>query len=86
MCNSDCIKVVDEQTPRIHIADKFADLLSLAAHPEFRDFVERFEKPNDSSRSKILEIKVSSDPEATALAQEIQRLSQCALRGTACDA
>ena len=69
MRNSECIKVVDEQTPRIHIADKFADLLSLAAYPDFHDFVERFEKPNDSSASKIFEIEVSSDPETTALAQ-----------------
>ena len=86
MPNSECIEVFDEWTPRIHIADKFADLLSLATHPDFHDFVEGFEKPNDSSRSKIFEIKVFSDPDTTALAQEIQRLSRCALRGTACDA
>jgi DNA polymerase-2 len=73
-----CIRLVDEWTPSIHVAGRFTDLLELAAQPEFRDrcsFVERLERPNDSSQSKILEIKVSSDREATALAQEIQQLA-----------
>jgi len=76
--NGECIRLEDEWTPRIHIAGKFADLLDLAARPEFRDrcsFVERFERPNDSSRSKVLEIKAFSDREATALAQEIEQLA-----------
>lgn len=73
-----CVRIVDEWTPRIHIAGNFADLLDLAARPEFRDrcsFVERFERPNDRSRSKVLEVKVSSDGEATALARKIRQLA-----------
>jgi len=76
--DGECVRLVDEWTPRIRIAGKFADLIDLATHPEFQDrcnFIERFEKPNDSSRSKVLEIKVSSDREATALARKIQRLA-----------
>jgi len=78
MRNGECIRLVDEWTPRIRIAGKFTDLLGLAEHPEFRDrcsFVEKFERPNDSSRSKVLEIKVSSDREATALAQKTQQFA-----------
>jgi len=76
--DGECIRLVDEWAPRIHVAGKFTDLLDLVARPEFQDrcnFVERFERPNDSSRIKILEIKTSSDREATALAQKIQRLA-----------
>jgi DNA polymerase elongation subunit (family B) len=76
--DGECTRLVDEWTPRIHIAGKFTDLLDLAARPEFCDrcnFVERFERPNDSSRSKVLEIKVSSDREATALGKKIQQLA-----------
>ena len=76
--DGECVRLVDAWTPRIHVAGKFADLLDLAAHPEFSDrcsFVERLEKPNDSSQSKVLEIKVFSDREAATLAQEIQQLA-----------
>jgi DNA polymerase I len=76
--DGECIRLVDEWTPRIRIAGSFTDLLDLAAQPELCDrccFVERFERPNDPSRSKVLEIAVSSDREATALAQRIQRLA-----------
>jgi len=76
--DGECLRLVDEWTPRIHIAGKFTDLLDLAARPELRNrysFVERFERPNDPARSKVLEIKVSSDREAAALAQIIQRLA-----------
>jgi DNA polymerase elongation subunit (family B) len=76
--DGECTRLVDEWTPRIHIAGKFTDLLDLAAQPEFRDrcsFVERFERPNDSSQSKVLEIKVSSDHEAKVLAQKVQQLA-----------
>jgi len=76
--DGECARLVDEWTPRIHTAGNFTDLLDLAARPELCDrysFVEKFERPNDSSRSKVLEIKVSSDREAVALAQKIQRLA-----------
>ena len=76
--DGECTRLVDEWTPRIHIAGHFTDLLDLAARPEFYgrcSFVERFEKPSDPSPSKALEIKVSSDHEATTLAQKIQRLA-----------
>lgn len=76
--DGECVRLVDEWTPKIHVAGNFTDLLDLAARSELRDrcsFVERFERLNDQSWSKVLEIKVSSDSEATALAQKIQRLA-----------
>ena len=76
--DGECVRLVDEWTPRIYIAGNFTDLLDLAALPELCDrcsFVERFERPSDQSRSKVLEIKVSSDREAIALAQKTQRFA-----------
>ena len=76
--DGECVRLVDEWTARIHIAGSFTDLINLAGRPELRDrcsFVERFERPNDPSRSKVLKIEVSSDREATALAQKVQRLA-----------
>jgi len=76
--DGECARLIDEWAPRIHIAGNFTDLLDLAARPELCDrysFVEKFERPNDPSRSKVLEIKVSSDREAIALAQKIHRLA-----------
>jgi len=76
--DGECLRLVDEWAPRIHIAGNFTDLLDLAARPELRDrysFVDRYERPNDPSRSQVLEIKVSSDHEAKTLAQKIQRLA-----------
>jgi DNA polymerase elongation subunit (family B) len=73
-----CVRLVDEWTPRIHIAGNFTDLIELAARPELHDrysFVERFERPGDPSQSKVLEVSVSSDREAVALAQRIQRFA-----------
>jgi DNA polymerase elongation subunit (family B) len=76
--DGECFRLVEKWTPRIHIAGKFTDLLDLAARPEIQgrySFVEKFEKPNDPLPSKVLEVKISSDPEATALAQKVQRLA-----------
>jgi len=76
--DGECVRITDKWTPKIHVAGEFSDLLDLAAQSEIRDrysFVEKFERPNDPSPSKILEIEVSSDREATMLAQKIQRLA-----------
>lgn len=76
--DGECVRLTDEWTPRIHVAGRFTDLLDLAPRPEIRgrySFVERFERPNDRSRSKVLEIQVSSDNEAKTLAQKILRLA-----------
>jgi len=76
--DGECIRLVDDWTPRIRVAGNFTDLLDLAARPELRErccFIEMFERPNDPSRSKVLEIAVSSDREATALAQKVQQLA-----------
>jgi len=73
-----CVRLVDRWTPRIHVAGNFVDLLELAARPELQGryrFVERFERPNDRSSSKVLEIRVSSDDEAKTLARKIRRLA-----------
>ena len=76
--NGECVRLVDEWTPRIHVAGNFTDLLHLAVRlePHSRySFVSKFEKPNDPSHSKVLEVKVSSDDEAMRLAQKIQRIA-----------
>jgi DNA polymerase-2 len=76
--DGECVRLVDKWAPKIHVAGDFADLLNLAARPEIRDrysFVEKFERASDLSLSKVLEIHVSSDREATVLAQKIQQLA-----------
>ena len=73
-----CVRLVDRWTPRIHVAGNFVDLLELVGRTRTEGrykFVERFERPNDQSRSKVLEIGVSSDEEANMLAQKIRRLA-----------
>lgn len=76
--DGECVRIVDEWNPRIRVAGDFTELLELATRLELHGrhrFIERFERPNDRSRSKILEIRVSSDGEATALAQKIRQLA-----------
>jgi DNA polymerase, archaea type len=69
-----CVRVVDDWKPRIHVAGEFGDLLNLACAP-FLDrcrFVEKFEKPGDQSRSKVLEVEADSERDALSLARKIQ--------------
>ncbi len=74
--NGSCVRLVDFWKPRIHVCGETRDLLDLACQPYISDhrFVERFEKPGDTERSRTLEIEVDDDQAAKKLATIIQRL------------
>ena len=69
------VRLVDEWRPKIHVGGEFRDLLDLACKPDMERsrFVEKFEKPGDRTKSKVLEVEVNSDNEAASLARRIQR-------------
>ncbi len=70
-----CVRLVDEWKPRIHVAGEYRELLDLAdrLYPANSWFIERYEKPGDGKRSRVLEVEVSGDREAVTLATRIQR-------------
>ncbi len=70
-----CTRLVDEWTPRIHVSGELRDLLDLACKPYLSNsrLVERFEKPGDQKRTKVLEVRVTGENEAAILAGRIQR-------------
>jgi DNA polymerase, archaea type len=70
-----CVRLVDDWKPRVHVCGTPRDLLDLACKsyvPNSR-FVEKFEKPGDRKKSRILEIGVNSEREAASLARKIQK-------------
>jgi DNA polymerase elongation subunit (family B) len=70
-----CVRLVDTWKPKIHVGGDFGDLLNLACQP-YMDrcrFVEKFERAGDQSRSRVLEVEVKSEKEASSLAGRIQR-------------
>jgi DNA polymerase I len=70
-----CDRLVDKWTPRIHVGGDFGDLLNLACQPYMKRcrFVEKIEKAGDQSRSRVLEVEVKTEKEASTLADTIQR-------------
>ncbi len=70
-----CVRLVDEWKPRIHVCGEFRDLLDLVCTPYIANsrLVEKYEKPGDDRKSKVLEVPVSSDREAVVLAKRIQK-------------
>ena len=70
-----CVRLVDKWAAKIHVAGKFGDLLNLACQPYVKQckFVEKFEKPGDQSRSRVLEVQVKSQKEAASIAGKIER-------------
>jgi DNA polymerase elongation subunit (family B) len=70
-----CVRLVDKWTPKIHVGGDFGDLLNLACQPYMKRcrFVEKFEKAGDQSRSRVLEVEVKSEKEASSLADKVQR-------------
>jgi DNA polymerase I len=70
-----CIRLVDRWTPKIHVGGDFGDLLNLACQPYMKRcrFAEKFEKAGDQSRSRVLEVGVKTEKEASRLADTIQR-------------
>lgn len=73
--DGDCIRLVDEWKPRIHVCGEFRDLLDLSCKPYMAscNFVEKFERAGDQDRSRSLEVAVNNDREATSLANRIQK-------------
>jgi len=75
MQDGTCARLVDKWTPKIHVGGDFGDLLNLACEPYMKHcrFVEKFEKAGDQSRSRVLEVEVETEKEASSLADRIQR-------------
>ena len=69
-----CVRLVDSWKPHIHVAGEQGDLLSLAGQPLVNrgKFVEKFARAGDRSKSKVLELEVGSEREATELARKIR--------------
>ena len=70
-----CVRLVDRWRPRIYVGGDFGDLLNLACQPYMTHvrFAEKVERPGDQSKSRVLEVEVKSEKEASALADRIQR-------------
>ena len=70
-----CVRLTDKQEPKIYVGGDFGDLLNLACLPFMKEcrFVEKYERPGDDLRSKVLEVEVKSEREASSLARRIQR-------------
>jgi DNA polymerase elongation subunit (family B) len=73
--NGTCVRLVDRWKPKIHVGGDFGDLLNLACQPYMNQcrFVEKFERAGDQLRSRVLELEVKSDKDASRLASRIQR-------------
>jgi DNA polymerase elongation subunit (family B) len=69
-----CVRLTDTYEPRIYVGGQFRDLVNLAGRPFIEEsrFVEKYERPGDKSRSKVLEVDVKGQKEASSLARSIQ--------------
>jgi DNA polymerase elongation subunit (family B) len=70
-----CARLVDRWKPRIYVGGEFGDLLNLVCEPYVKhaSFVEKTERAVDQFKSRVLEIEVKSEKEASILADKIQR-------------
>ncbi len=70
-----CVRLVDRWKPRLHVGGNYRELVDLAckSYIEQCRFVDKFERAGDLEKSRILEVNVESDGEATKLANRIQR-------------
>src|SRR5215831_1007346 len=70
-----CARLSDPWKPRIHVSGDYRDLLDLACRPGFEtsSFVEMFERAGDRDRSRVLEVEVDGEREATGLAKRIEQ-------------
>ena len=70
-----CVRLTDTQEPRIYVGGDPGNLLDLARRPFMKEcrFTEKYERPGDESRSRLLEVEVSSEREASSLARSIRR-------------
>src|SRR5437899_547708 len=72
------VRLTDPWKTRIHIGGNYRDLLELACQPEIANskFVEKYEKAGDREKSRVLEVEVDGDREATDLAKKIQKTNR----------
>src|SRR3989440_10819041 len=70
-----CVRLTDKWKPRIHVGGDYRKLIDLAckSYIENSIFVDKFERAGDIGKSRVLEIVVENDEEATRLARRIQR-------------
>src|SRR5881296_1504907 len=72
-----CVRLTDRWKPRIHVGGDYRELIDLAckSYIENSIFVDKFERAGDIEKSRVLEVVVENDEEATRLAGRIQRES-----------
>ena len=72
-----CVRLTDRWKPRIHVGGNYRELIDLAckSYIENSIFVDKFERAGDIGKSRVLEVVVENDEEATKLARRIQRES-----------
>src|SRR6266516_3698403 len=72
-----CVRLTDRWKPRIHVGGDYRKLVDLAckSYVENSIFVDKFERAGDIEKSRVLEVVVENDEEATRLARRIQRES-----------
>jgi DNA polymerase elongation subunit (family B) len=70
-----CIRIADKWQPTISVSGNLRDLLDLACQPFIAacSFTQKFAKPGDSTRSRVLNIEVKNEAHAISLAKNIQR-------------
>ncbi len=73
-----CVRLTDPWKPKIHVGGSYRDLLDLACRPGLENaiFVERYEKPGDRERSRVLEVEVDGDREAVGLARNLEQFGR----------
>src|SRR2546422_11698959 len=71
------VRLTDRWKPRIHVGGDYRELIDLAckSYIENSIFVDKFERAGDIEKSRVLEVVVENDEEATRLARRIQRES-----------
>jgi DNA polymerase, archaea type len=69
-----CVRLIDRWKPKIHVGGDFRELKELACRPYISQcrFVEKYERPSDPEKSRVLEIEVENDSEAAKLANRIR--------------
>src|SRR5947208_11560335 len=70
-----CVRLTDKWKPRIHVGGDYRKLIDLAckSYVENSIFVDKFERAGDIEKSRVQEVDVENDDEATNLARRIQR-------------
>ncbi len=77
-----CVRLTDNWRPRMHVAGDYRELVDLACKPYIAKcrFIEKFEKPGDLEKSRVLEVETDSDGQTAQLARRIQRESNYKFR------